>query len=134
MSKQKKRFKNTNFEPQEKEKMHLDMFSPESVAKINMICGIIKKSTDHGMKFDEVVEKLFNPKMRQFIFLQAYLSSYKYNKAHKEMIKQKVISEKGGFESIFLSGNIKSYMSDKEALLEIYKAYLEKEKEENEKG
>ena len=123
--------KNSRNDPQTEGRKPFDIYGEESQRIIEGICRIIESSISKGMSFDDVVERLLDPKMKKSVFLYAYIQAYKNNCAYKEHTRKLEMYNKGFAKKNFGDNSwqyLSNGLSDKEALERIYGDYLKRKK------
>ena len=119
----------SKYVPKEDRRNALDINLEENKKQMNEICKIIENSVNKhkDISIDEIIDRVIRILgIKKYAFMQAYIESYKFNQAHLQYMSK---GDNKISSSIVLSNNIVSYMTDKDALKEIFDEYL-KAKEE----
>ena len=121
----------SNIDIKEKDKQYLDIFEEKNAKRMNDICRLIENSVNKGMSMEEAIEKILNPERRGFLFISAYLTAYKRIDASVKE-RQMRQNRNNNFGKVAFSKTVTSYLTDKEAMTEIYNKYqAEKAKEDH---
>ena len=122
----------TNFEPEADDKT-LDLGNPLIKNRMDFICSAIENSVKGGEKFEDILKKVMSGDFKYSLFVWAYTDAYRKYTANRKSRAYKTEPKTDGQKIVF-SGKNPIYMTQEEALIEIYNKYIQEKNAKESSG
>ena len=102
--------------------------------RMDNICRAMEGSIQKGMSLEDAVKQVLESKSSFTLFLSAYIQEYKKRMAFPTSKQYKTDGITKDRIEIVIGGKSVNYLSDEQALADIYENYLNRKREKDSKG